>query len=330
MGPKDFQIGSKEVVRRIKLSEMNALYSFGPFTLDPSVLALFRDGEVVPLQPKAVETLIALVQRAGRIVSKEELLKAVWPETFVEEGNLTGNISALRKALGDDSENPTYIETVPRRGYRFRTAVGVRQKTATSAGEVGAGPSSVFQRRPALFIGLLLLILAAVGTLVYWRTGQRVIIDRSEVDSPADAAEVRRVVEDSQAFESLTLYTNPDAVTEAQFGKYWLPAETGGKEILTVKGTVQGLRNKRRRYGLESRIERFEFTYIKILAPGDRARAGTLERWYLPMYENGSRVSDVNAYLGPYLVDYTLKKWNGSWLIAETTTPRKANPKPQK
>ena len=100
---------------------------------------------------------------------------------------------------------------------------------------------------------------------------------------------------------------------------------------MTVRGKVQGLRNKKRRYGPESRVERFEFTYIKILAPGDRARAGTIERWYLPMYEDGNRVADINAFLGPYMVDYTLKKWNGVWLVAETTTPRKPTTKaPQK
>lgn len=312
------------------MSKISTLYSFGPFTLDSSVHALFRDGELVPLQPKAVETLIALLQRAGQIIPKEELLKTVWPDTFVEDGNLSGNISALRKALGDDSENPTYIETIPRRGYRFRAPVEAQQKAVISTGEVAGGQLSILRRRPWLFIGVGLLIVAGIGALIYFRTGERVIIDRSEVDSPADAAEVRRVVEESQAFESLTLYTNPDAVTEAQFAKYWLPAEAGGKEILAVRGKVQGLRNKHRRYGPESRVERFDFTYIKILKPGDRARAGTFERWYLPMYENGNRVADINAYLGPYMVDYTLRKLNGGWLIAETTTPRKPTPKPQK
>lgn len=310
------------------MPEVNELYSFGPFTLDPTVPALFRDGAVVPLQPKTVETLVPLVHRAGQIVSKDDLLKAIWPSTFVEEGSLTVNIAALRKALGDGIENPTYIETVPRRGYRFRAAVNVQPKLTTT---VAAGANtSIMRRRSALFTGVALLLVAGVGALAYRRTGQRVIIDRSELDSPADAAEVKRVVEESQVFESLTLYTNPDAVTEANIAKYWLPAEAGGKEIVTLKGKVQGLRNRERRYGPESRVERFEFTYIRILAPGDRARAGTIERWYLPMYENGNRVADTNSYLGPYQVDYTLRKWNGDWLIAETTTPRKPSPTPQK
>jgi hypothetical protein len=282
-------------------------------------MTLFRDQDVVRLPPKAVETLLALVQHAGEVMLKEELLKSVWPDTFVEEGNLTGSISALRKALGEDSD--TYIETLPRRGYRFRAPVEVRPKTIPSADSRFLG----VRRRPALLIGLALLLILGVSyvALLYWRSGERLIIDRSEVDSPVDAADVRRVVEESQAFESLTLYTNPDTVTEAQFGKYWLPAEVGGKEILMVRAKVQGLRDKQRRYGRESRVERFEVTRIKILAPGDLARVETLERWYLPMYENGNRLADINAYLGPYVVDYKLKKWKGAWLIAETTTPRK-------
>ena len=66
-----------------------------------------------------VETLLVLVQNAGRMVDKNDLLKAVWPDTFVEEGALTRNISLLRKTLGDTGDNPSYIETIPKRGYRF-------------------------------------------------------------------------------------------------------------------------------------------------------------------------------------------------------------------
>lgn len=94
-------------------------YEFGPFRLDTSAPLLWREGQPVALTPKALETLIVLVQRAGRLTSREDLIQAVWPDTVVEENNLSVNISMLRKVLGDTSDADKYIETVPRRGYRF-------------------------------------------------------------------------------------------------------------------------------------------------------------------------------------------------------------------
>jgi DNA-binding winged helix-turn-helix (wHTH) protein/TolB-like protein/Tfp pilus assembly protein PilF len=94
-------------------------YQFGPFRLDAGDRLLFKNGELLPLPPKAIDTLLALVVNHGRVVEKDELLKTVWPDTFVEEGGLARNISALRKALGDTGDESQYIETIPKRGYRF-------------------------------------------------------------------------------------------------------------------------------------------------------------------------------------------------------------------
>lgn len=93
-------------------------YSFGPFLLDTRERVLLRDGEIVPLTAKVFETLVVLVENNGHALEKEELIKTLWPDTFVEEGNLTQNVSRLRKVLGED-----YIETLPRRGYRFTADV---------------------------------------------------------------------------------------------------------------------------------------------------------------------------------------------------------------
>src|SRR5437773_2461770 len=95
------------------------LYEFGPFRLDSARRRLLRGEEVVQLTPKVFDILLVLLESSGRIVDKEELVKAVWPDTFVEEGNLAQNISILRKALGETLEDHRYIETVPKRGYRF-------------------------------------------------------------------------------------------------------------------------------------------------------------------------------------------------------------------
>src|SRR5262245_21315919 len=94
-------------------------YEFANFRLDVADRILMRDGEVVQLTPKALEILLTLVQNNGRVLTKEELISAVWPDSFVEEGNLARNISTLRQALGGNN----LIETVPRRGYRFTSGV---------------------------------------------------------------------------------------------------------------------------------------------------------------------------------------------------------------
>jgi TolB-like protein len=106
-------------------------YSFGPFCLDATERLLLRDGRVVPLPPKALSTLMVLVLTNGHVVEKDVLMKEVWPDEFVEEGNLAQHIFTLRRALGETTESPKYIETVPRRGYRF--LADVRQHTGGSS-----------------------------------------------------------------------------------------------------------------------------------------------------------------------------------------------------
>lgn len=93
-------------------------YEFGPFRIDKHERLLRRGTNVLSLPPKAIDVLLALVERSGEAVGKDELLRLVWPETFVEEGSLAQNVSLLRKVLGDCPGSP-YIETLPRRGYRF-------------------------------------------------------------------------------------------------------------------------------------------------------------------------------------------------------------------
>ncbi len=101
------------------------LYEFGAFSLDATERVLRRreTGEIVPLTPKVLSTLLLLIENRERILSKEEMMSALWPDTFVEESNLTFNIRKLRQALGDDAQRGVYIETIPRRGYRFKAAV---------------------------------------------------------------------------------------------------------------------------------------------------------------------------------------------------------------
>ena len=116
------------------------LYEFGPFSLDPAERVISRDGTSLPLTPKVFDTLLCLVRNRGRLLTKDELLKEIWPETFVEEVNLAVNISTLRKAFGESPQDGRYIATVPGKGYRF--VAEVREMSRADADERGAIASS--------------------------------------------------------------------------------------------------------------------------------------------------------------------------------------------
>jgi DNA-binding winged helix-turn-helix (wHTH) protein/tetratricopeptide (TPR) repeat protein/TolB-like protein len=122
------------------------LYECGPFLLDPKNHVLSRNGSPLPLPPKAFETLLILVEHRGNLVEKEFLLREVWPDTFVEENNLTQYISLLRKVLGDNADQRAYIETVPRFGYRF--VARVREVTTEDEETPARIPESETVPRP--------------------------------------------------------------------------------------------------------------------------------------------------------------------------------------
>src|SRR5690349_12567337 len=110
-------------------------YDFGPFRFDATKQVLMREGEAVRLKAKACELLKVLLERPGEVLDKETLMTLLWPDTVVEENNLTVHMTALRKALGDRAGEPRYIITIPGRGYRFvadlRAPVVEPQATAT-------------------------------------------------------------------------------------------------------------------------------------------------------------------------------------------------------
>ena len=130
------------------------IYEFGPFRFDADDRLLLRAGEVVALAPKAADTLLALLANRGHVLEKGELMKIVWPDTFVEEGGLARNISILRKALGEE-----YIETIPKRGYRFVAPV------SEISGEAAPGPPRRSKKRlwAAGIVGASVALLVVAG-----------------------------------------------------------------------------------------------------------------------------------------------------------------------
>src|SRR2546421_4344754 len=127
------------------------LSAFGSYRLDSVERVLRRDGQPVTLPPKDLETLLVLVERAGHIVEKEQLLEKVWPGVFVEEGNLARHIFNLRQVLGDSSEGRKYIETIPKRGYRF--VAPVHEDSEPAATPDLTAPQASGQPRTAVRLG---------------------------------------------------------------------------------------------------------------------------------------------------------------------------------
>jgi len=137
--------------------EFKPVYEFGPFRLDVTERVLSRDSRPVPLAPKTFDLLLVLVDHHGHLIDKERLLQLVWPDTTVEESNLSYNVSVLRKTLGESASGP-FIETVPKRGYRFVAPVRVRN----------TGPQRTRQLRTWVSAGLA--VAAMAGTAV-WLSG---------------------------------------------------------------------------------------------------------------------------------------------------------------
>ena len=182
-------------------NQYSHIHEFGPWRLDAAQHLLFHQGAHVPLQPKAFEILLALVERPGEVVSKEELMESVWPDTFIEEINLTKNISVLRKALANGDGTQDYIQTIPKRGYRFVAELSEPQMVAES-GEPQTEETSLAQLAPSLppftgavaestshrtvrfvqfawtrpaLMAALVVIGVVLSALLYWRPGSGAI-----------------------------------------------------------------------------------------------------------------------------------------------------------
>jgi eukaryotic-like serine/threonine-protein kinase len=149
------------------------LYEFGPFRVDPERETLLREGEPVPMTPKTFQILLVLIRHSEEVVTKDELMKAVWPDTFVEEANLSRNIFMLRKALGETAQDHRYIVTVPGRGYRLAENVHLisDQEVNIVAATHSIVHVDVKESRPWpwrwLAGGVIILLVVGLGT--WWR-----------------------------------------------------------------------------------------------------------------------------------------------------------------
>jgi DNA-binding winged helix-turn-helix (wHTH) protein/TolB-like protein/Tfp pilus assembly protein PilF len=151
-------------------SSSRRYYSFGHFELHPARRALLSGGKVVPLAPKAVEMLLLLVENRGRVLEKQELLEYLWPESIVEEANLSQTIYLLRRAMAEGSDGEQYVETIPKRGYRFIAQVVESVDESANATErepVETGLLLQSRRTRWMTIGALAILIGIVTFASY-------------------------------------------------------------------------------------------------------------------------------------------------------------------
>lgn len=145
----------------------NEVYEFGPFRLDRQKRQLVRGDEVVSLTPRVFEILFVLVENHTRVVPKAELMKAVWPDSFVQEANLAQNICVLRKALGDCSRQPRYIATLPSLGYKFtesvRRVLADNECSTSPADRLSAQLATPRRRQKLFWVGVVLSLVLLLG-----------------------------------------------------------------------------------------------------------------------------------------------------------------------
>ena len=180
---------------------IHRFYEFGPFCIDAERRVLLRDGELVPVAPKAFDTLLVLVKHHGDVLEKDELMEILWPDSDVEEANLPLHISALRKALGESPNERRYIITIPGRGYRFaadvkeaddhtsdvivarytRSTLVIQDQEHRRPLEqkpMGLPAASSTDRPKMIFIGVALAIIALVAVAFYFRYGRSQAISK--------------------------------------------------------------------------------------------------------------------------------------------------------
>src|ERR1700749_1709642 len=145
-------------------------YRFGPFVLDPASRLLIREEQSVPITTKVFETLVVLVENRGRVMTKDELLLKLWPDTTVEEANLAQNVSSLRRALEDNPKDHRYIATIPGRGYSFVAVVTkiAKQKNRAAEPSANAEPSADQLISPAVSTANTLPRISSLRSVIGW------------------------------------------------------------------------------------------------------------------------------------------------------------------
>ena len=232
------------------------IYEFGPFRLEPSERKLLRGNEIVALTPKAFDTLVLLVRNSGHLIEKDELLRRLWPDSFVEEGSLSTNIFMLRKALGED---PPFIETVSRRGYRFVAPVERSPDSAEAAAvDHQKRPKPIFQRRWIAIVLLVPIMIGAVAAALLLGLNVRGWRSRLFSGPPKPKIQALAVLPLANLSGDPEQEYFADGMTDSlitELGKISSPRVISRQSIMQYKGSKKGLPEIARELNVDAVLE---------------------------------------------------------------------------
>jgi DNA-binding winged helix-turn-helix (wHTH) protein len=319
------------------------VYKFSDFEFDADRLTLSYNGELVKdAETKSLQVLAVLLEDPNELVLHDEIIDAVWGDnpTGVTAVRVNHYASRLQKLFVKYEPEMKFLENVRGRGYIFRGEVSGGQeekselfqssdlrsqkgrrieadnKESENHPDAATSPTPRKAGRLYLYLAVGTLVLAAV--IGAWK-----FYPRNETE------EVRKVVKESQLFESLVLYKSPVAFKEEQLDRYWtteLDLNTN-YDRKRIRDAVSKLVREHRRYGDGTRCEQFDFQNVEINSAGDMAVVKTLEKWFVSDYTTDGALLK-NSYIGPYFVSYVLRKVDGRWLIEKSTTARVNRPTP--
>lgn len=312
-------------------------YRFGDFQLDVDSHALYHGGVLIEAGgKKSIQLLAILLEHSKKLVSHNEILDNVWgSEAFgVSSDNVNHYVSRLRKLLAQFEPGHQYIESVKGRGYIFNGQVeqsmDVPRPFVKASVETAPSPSELSRRSDELpkaksnsnsliYVTVAIVTLALIsGAVAYFRPNSN------------DEAGIRRVIKDSQMFESLSLYRDPGSFKDSDLDKYWVDTAQVDSNFdrVRIRDAVKKLLADGRHYGEGTKCDQFEIQSVDINGAGDTAVVKTLEKWTLAVYLTDGSLNK-NRTVGPYFVSYYLRKIDGRWLIEKSNTARINRPVPR-
>ncbi|HEY0657616.1 MAG TPA: winged helix-turn-helix domain-containing protein [Pyrinomonadaceae bacterium] len=311
------------------------IYNFDKFQFDAVKLALYHDDRMIKnIGEKPLRVLAVLLKNQKKLTAHDEIIEQVWADNplGINSVHIAQYISKLRKVFAEYAPGKEYIETVKGRGYSFVGDVSANEYDdltpleyepseylpASPEAENGSSQEIVSPRSlPKAALVFAALISVCLAGFLAWTWF-----------SETDEQEIRRIVEESQKYESMVLYSAPASVKEEQLNQYWLTDSDFNSEldVKKVRAGVERLIREGKYYGNETKAEQFEIQEIEINDARDFATIKTLEKWFIAEYLSDGTLFR-NKTVGPYFVTYSLQKKDGRWLIEKSNTAR-AKPKP--
>lgn len=306
-------------------------YAFGNFIFDADKLVLFHDGAILEkVDQKSLEVLAAILASPDRVGLYDRIIDDVWPnDVGADSLRVNQYASRVQKKLEALEPGTEFLKNIRGRGYAFVTNVTLVKPNSDEARNdtdsllengqpaslKGSDGSSWLKWRSWLLITCLVIVGSILVGWNFWNVDEE--------------NEVRRVVRESQMFESLNLYANPAGFIETDLDRYWTSEFDGeaNYDRGRIRQTVSKLAVEGRRYGEGSKCEIFDFQTVEINSNNDRASVRTFEKWLLADYSVDGNLLKVKT-VGPYFVDYLLRKIDGRWLVEKSTTARTVRPTP--